>query len=347
MEKINLNGEVINFKLDTGVVGTAITEKYFKQRDGSLVRTTKRLYGPGHYLLDVIGCFNSKLIAKRPQHGTRVVHCSRTDTTTPKHASHRGPTVIAQNQRSDTARDHLHRRLSIHLSRTGKTPRVRQDKAQRWNIKQCSFNTMTCSAPHERKSIWRAGQDKEHGCHNQSDRAQKMVLRNGGCPESKWRHQSVCWPHTPEWISDKRALAMLTNAKVFMKLDARSGFLQSPTHYLHHTVWGVPLQQIAIWHFIGTWASSEMNVWNVWNVCHADVILVFGRDRQEHDKRLHKVQLEGLTLNERCKFAKDEIIFLGHRTGARSQQGQGNQGDAGAYMCSGCSPTVGHGEQPC
>lgn len=63
MEKINLNGEIISFKLDTGVVGTAITETYFKQCDGSLVRTTKRLYGPGHYLLDVICCY-SKLIAK-------------------------------------------------------------------------------------------------------------------------------------------------------------------------------------------------------------------------------------------------------------------------------------------
>lgn len=232
MEKINLNGEVINFKLDTGVVGTAITEKYFKQRDGSLVRTTKRLYGPGHYLLDVIGCFNSKLIAKRPQHGTRVVHCSRTDTTTPKHASHRGPTVIAQNQRSDTARDHLHRRLSIHLSRTGKTPRVRQDKAQRWNIKQCSFNTMTCSAPHERKSIWRAGQDGEPGCHNQSDRAHRMVLWNGGWSSPKrMETECVLTSHPSESVIRERlilpaveeTLTMLTNAKVFTKLDARSG----------------------------------------------------------------------------------------------------------------------------
>ena len=75
-------------------------------------------------------------------------------------------------------------------------------------------------------------------------------------------------------------------------------------------------------------------------VCHADDILVFGRDRQEYDKRLHKVlqkmQLEGLTLHEKCKFAKDKITEL---------EPDPNKVKANkAYMCSGCSLTVG---QPC
>lgn len=39
-------------------------------------------------------------------------------------------------------------------------------------------------------------------------------------------------------------------------------------------------------------------------VCHADDILVYGKDREEHDRRLHKVlkkfQQAGLTLNDKC-----------------------------------------------
>ncbi len=55
-------------------------------------------------------------------------------------------------------------------------------------------------------------------------------------------------------------------------------------------------------------------------ICHADDVLVYGRDRQEHDQRLHRVlqklQQEGLTLNEKCEFAKKEIMFVSHRISA-------------------------------
>lgn len=47
-------------------------------------------------------------------------------------------------------------------------------------------------------------------------------------------------------------------------------------------------------------------------LCHADDVLVYGRNREEHDQRLHRVlqkmQDEGLTLNEKCEFAKEHTI---------------------------------------
>lgn len=52
-------------------------------------------------------------------------------------------------------------------------------------------------------------------------------------------------------------------------------------------------------------------------VCHADDILVFGSTRERHDHRLHRVLLrlqeKGLTLNnDKCMFAVDKVMFLGH-----------------------------------
>ena len=48
-----------------------------------------------------------------------------------------------------------------------------------------------------------------------------------------------------------------------------------------------------------------------------DEILVFGKDRAEHDKRLHNVmnwiQQAGVTINtDKCEFWRDELTFLGH-----------------------------------
>ena len=52
-------------------------------------------------------------------------------------------------------------------------------------------------------------------------------------------------------------------------------------------------------------------------VCHVDDILVSGKDKEEHDSRLHavlkKLEAEGVTLNkEKCQFACTRIVFLGH-----------------------------------
>ncbi|KAK3522628.1 hypothetical protein QTP86_028199, partial [Hemibagrus guttatus] len=48
-----------------------------------------------------------------------------------------------------------------------------------------------------------------------------------------------------------------------------------------------------------------------------DDILVWGKDQQQHDDRLHtvlnKLQAAGVTLNmEKCELEKREIKFLGH-----------------------------------
>ena len=48
-----------------------------------------------------------------------------------------------------------------------------------------------------------------------------------------------------------------------------------------------------------------------------DDVLVFGKDKEEHDVRLssalNKIQDAGVTLNkEKCEFSKTELIFLGH-----------------------------------
>ncbi|KAL0190869.1 hypothetical protein M9458_013567 [Cirrhinus mrigala] len=56
-------------------------------------------------------------------------------------------------------------------------------------------------------------------------------------------------------------------------------------------------------------------------LCHADDVLVCGRNRQEHDQRLHRVlqkmQEEGLTLNEKCEFRQEHSMFVGHRVSSK------------------------------
>ncbi len=52
-------------------------------------------------------------------------------------------------------------------------------------------------------------------------------------------------------------------------------------------------------------------------VCQVDDVLVFGKDKAEHDSRvvatLERIKKAGVTLNtEKCEFRKTEVKFLGH-----------------------------------
>lgn len=65
MEKVKLNGESFYFKLDTGADVTSVPEKLYKaERDGKLQKPKKTLLGPGSYPLKVRGCFKAQMEVK-------------------------------------------------------------------------------------------------------------------------------------------------------------------------------------------------------------------------------------------------------------------------------------------
>lgn len=122
-------------------------------------------------------------------------------------------------------------------------------------------------------------------------------------------------------------LAKLEGARVFTNLDATSGFWQVPLHkdsmllttfitpegryYFKRLPFGM---SSAPEHFQKRISQLIDGVDGV--LCHADDVLVIGRDRAEHDDRLHRVLQKfreaGLILNEKCQLALTEIRFLGH-----------------------------------
>ena len=156
------------------------------------------------------------------------------------------------------------------------------------------------------------------------------------CVDLKPLNQSVLREvHPLPKVDD--TLAQLAEAKLFSKLDANSGFWQiplSPTSRLL-TTFITPTGRYcfnklpfgiasAPEHFQKRMSNILSDLTGV--VCQMDDVLVFGRNRAEHDAcllaALQKIENAGATLNkEKCKFSKTSIKFLGHlidQTGIRA-----------------------------
>lgn len=114
--------------------------------------------------------------------------------------------------------------------------------------------------------------------------------------------------HLNKWVRRERhilpaveqTLAMLAGAKVFTKLDATSGFWQIPlsnessllttfiTPFWRYAFNRLPFGILsAPEHFQRRMLQMLEDCEGV--VCHADDILVYGEDMQQHNERLHRV----------------------------------------------------------
>ena len=122
-------------------------------------------------------------------------------------------------------------------------------------------------------------------------------------------------------------LAKLKNSKVFTKLDAKSGFWQIPLSDESRllTTFVTPFGRFCF-NRLPFGISSAPEIFQRMMsqileglegvICHIDDVMVHAEDRETHDQRVHAVMRRlheaGITLNDKCEFAKSSIKFLGH-----------------------------------
>ena len=124
-------------------------------------------------------------------------------------------------------------------------------------------------------------------------------------------------------------LTQLTDAKIFTKLDANSGFWQIPlssasrlqttfitpfgTFCFNKLPFGI---SSAPDHFQRRMSSMLADLEGV--LCQVDDVLIFGSPKTHHDAHhlavLKIIEFAGMTLNiEKCEFCNTSITFLGHK----------------------------------
>ncbi|KAI4879198.1 hypothetical protein NFI96_009429 [Prochilodus magdalenae] len=350
-ERVSVNGTVIQFKLDTGAAVSAVPESVFSKNVlGNLKRAKQVLYGPGHNLLDVKGCFQGVLTAKGRsciQDVYVVAGLTKALLGLPAIEQlslvHRIEAVTQQNTSNFVA---AYPSVFSGLGMLKEPYHIELEK---------EAVPYSLSTP-RRVPLPLRGKVKE-----ELDRMERMGVISKVSSPTEWCAGMVVVPKPSgniricvdltklnKWVKRERhilpavdqSLAMLSNAKVFTKLDARSGFWQIPLtneskplttfispfgrYFFNRLPFGIVS---APEHFQRRMSQLLENYDGV--ICHADDILVFGRDKMEHDQRLHqvlqKLQSEGLTLNEKCEFGKSEMLFVGHKITANGFEADPNK----------------------
>ncbi|XP_051552704.1 LOW QUALITY PROTEIN: uncharacterized protein LOC127440265 [Myxocyprinus asiaticus] len=308
-ETVTVNGAPVNFKLDTRAAVTAVPEAIFNENKlGELKTPSKVLYGPGRNILDVKRGFRSVLNAKGHSCTQEVYAVNKL--TKPLlglpaieslNLVHRIEAVTKQDNDFITAYPSVFTGLGL--------------LQEPYHIKlQKDATPYALSAPHRVPIPLRAKVKEELHRMEQMGVISKVSSPTERCagmvvipkPNGKI---CICVDLTNlnKWVKRERhilpaidqSLAMLSDSKIFTKLDARSGF------------WQITLTLPE--HFQRRMSQLLENYSGV--ICHADDILVFGRNKAEHDHRLHsvlkKIQSVGLTLNEKyLQLEKDVQVFV-------------------------------------
>nr|XP_054591370.1 uncharacterized protein LOC129155169 [Nothobranchius furzeri] len=345
LKKLSFNGENVTFKLDTGASVTAVpASMYSEVRDGSLLAPSKKIKGPDDCPLKVLGVMRAHIKSEKTETRQDVYVVS--NLVMPLMGL---PAIIKLNLIKQVASVQQEKQEKCHQYKT-MFPKVftglgKLEGAYKIKLKEGAV-PYALSAP-RRVPLPMKEQVKQ-----ELERMEAMgVIRRieeptAWCagmvvvpkPNKKPRicvdltrlNENVCRErHILPAVDD--TLAQLEGAKVFSKLDATSGFWQVPLHKDSQplTTFITPFGRYCFQRLpFGISSAPEHFQLRILQIiagekgalCHADDILVFGKDKAEHDERLQQVlkrcEKAGLTLNEKCEFSVERVKFLGHNISA-------------------------------
>ena len=338
---IRLQGKEIVFKMDTGAEVTVISEKEYRTLERTkLEKPSRVLYGPARQPLEVLGQFSERLTYGEHSHSedifvVRDLHNNLLGLTaiTGLHliqrvnATHQGSVdILKRFPKVFTGLGTLGGDYTIRLKEDAHPFALYTPRRVPFSLRSQVQDELTRM---EALGVISKVKDPTPWC-----AGMVVVPKKTGavriCVDLKPLNESVLREVHPIPRVDE-ALAQLTGATIFTKLDANSGFWQIPLspesrplttfitpvgrYHFNKLPFGISSAPELFQRRMSTILEGLEGV-----VCLIDDVLVIGKDEAEHDTRLMQVleRLEsvGVTLNrEKCAFRQSSVKFLGHLIG--------------------------------
>jgi len=335
-QSLSLNGHQIHFKLDTGADVTVIPLSVYKQLKNTTLRYPEKiLYGPGNQKLLVRGCFLGTLRLGRKEVKQEIYVLPELQVPLLGRPAIESLSLLQRvNFVGVTAVQQKYPKLFEGLGIMGSEYKIRMKEGATPFAITTPRRVATPLLPKVKAELKRM---EELGVISSVEEPTNwcagMVVvpkANGDiriCVDLTKLNANVCRENHPLPVVDQ-ILTQLTGAQLFSKLDANSGFWQIPLarESALLTTFITPFGRFCFNRLpFGITSAPELFQKRMSSilggmdgvVCLIDDILVFGKTRVEHDRRLDQVLKcllsAGLTLNAgKCEFSKTEIRFLGH-----------------------------------
>ena len=339
---INLCGVATRFKVDTGAGVTAISEGTYRKLGNQPLRTPgRKLYGPSQQPLEVMGQFKGELEHKRKKTSQPIFvikGLQRNLLGLPAiTAMEIAVRVEAIGDEGADTKDQVKEKFPGVFQGLGNLGEEYEIKLQPDAKPFSLYTPRGIPLPLREKVKQELDKMEEMGVISKVDEPTEWcagmvaIPKKSGairiCVDLKPLNSSVLRETHPLPKVDE-TLAQLSGAKVFSKLDANSGFWQIPlakksrplttfiTPYGRFCFNKLPFGiSSAPEHFQKRMEKILQGLPGV--VCQMDDVLIFGKDKQEHDRRLEavleRIKAAGVTLNlSKCEFARSSLKFLGH-----------------------------------
>ena len=336
--KLKLFGVETLFKLDTGAEATAISENtHLALGKPNLLVPSKILYGPGEQKLNVLGHFEGSLQYKQ--------RCCKQQIFVVRGLKINLlglPAIVELNlaARLDATTDYdslVYNKFPTVFQGLGNLGEPYSIQLKKDATPHAIYSTRNIPLPLRSKVQEELARMEAEGVISKVNEPTPWcagivaVPKKSGavciCVDLKRLNQSVMREVYPLPKVDE-TLAQLSGATVFTHLDANSGFWQIPlsTDSRLLTTFITPFGRYcfnklpfgissAPEHFQMRMSRILSGLAGV--VCQMDDVLIFGRNREDHDVRLEaaltRIKSAGITLNkDKCLFGQEKIKFLGH-----------------------------------
>lgn len=340
---VEMEGEYISFRLDTGADVTVVPSTYAKKK--FLEPTNKKLYGPNHQRLDVVG----KLRVKLKYHNRESVEdiyyvrdLSYPLLGRPAIENLKMIKLVLNIQNTSLIEDIIKEYPSL-FKGLGTIPGVYKIDVKEDAVPYCLTTPRSVPIPLlsslkeelltlEKKGIINRIEEPSEWCSPIVIVPKKVTSKDTPkirlCIDFTKVNASIKRQHHPI-PKVESTLAMISGAKYFSKLDANSGFyqIQIAPESKHLTTFITPFGRYTFNRLpFGITSAPEIfqrKMEEILNgeegaICRMDDILVWGRTLSEHNHRLrqvlNKLKNSGMTLNKsKCVVGVESIHFLGHK----------------------------------
>lgn len=339
MIKLQLEGTEVTFKIDTGADVTVVSESVFKKcKMTSLEIADKILHGPGQSVLKVKGQFMGQIRApnRDTQQKIYVVEDLKTSLlgrpaiealgivakvadVTDNSYKHQFPQLFSGLGRFEgeytIELDSNSTPFSLSVPRRVPIPLLPAVKTELQRMEELGVITRV-----DQPTDWCAGMVVARKPNGSVRLCVDLTKLNRSVRREK--HPLPTVEHT---------LGQISKAKVFSKLDANSGFWQIPlaVESRLYTTFITPFGRFCFNRLpFGISSAPEYFQKRMSRilegldgvVCQMDDILVYGNNKDEHDRRLNavfqRIADAGITLNHtKCVFGKSKVTFLGQVIG--------------------------------